>query len=100
MANPALIGLAIITIVSTVSTVYMLKKSNKSSDNTGEIINTVKVILPKDNEIAMLLYCIVALVGFFALFKIISCCAKTFKKSGNRNNALDLADLENPRYTG
>lgn len=79
----------------------MMKKSNKSSDNTGEIINTVKVILPKDNEIAMLLYCIVALVGIFAVIKIISCCAKTFKKGGNRNtNALDLADLENPRFTG
>lgn len=103
MVSPTIIGIAVVSIISTIATYFIFRPKNKSVENAGEVINNMKVIIPENNEIKYILYAILAFIIVYIAIKIFKNCTIKSKKNtkSSRKNTLsemELANLDNPTY--
>lgn len=104
MANPIIIiGIALTSIITIGGYFLTSGMKTEKSENSGEIINTVKVVLPENREITNILYCLAAVIMVFLIIKSLRHCINTCKnnpKSTNKNklSEMELANLDNPTY--
>lgn len=88
---PIVLGAILVTIVTTIAGLCALKSKSERADNSGEIVNTIKVILPDNTENTFIMYGMLAVAAAFTIIYLVKCCKKS------QRNEVDLMDLENPR---
>lgn len=98
MVSPTIIGITVVTIITTIAGYFILKPKNKSIENAGEVINNLKVIIPENTEIKYILYCITAFIAVYLTIKSLRYCTKTWKKGTCTMSKMELTDLENPTF--
>lgn len=95
-------GIAVFSIITTIGGYYMISKSGSDAvKNTGEVINTFKVVMPENKEVKYILYFLTFCAVIYIVVKAVKHCGKS--NNGNKEHKtnlsqIKLSDLENPTY--
>lgn len=93
-----IVAAAAVTAFSLVGSFFVLRSGNKTKveDNNGEIVNAIKIILPKDDKDTHYIAVLYIAVGVFVIYMLTRMWNRfTFCKKPNTQQHID--DLENPR---